>query len=101
MPYWRSWGSQRLFDTGQERTMTVIYGGFILIAIIVGTIYIAGLGRPVVRPKRNTNGSDSVVYHSNTYSSHDSDGGGGSDGSSGTDGGSSGGGDGGGGGGGD
>jgi hypothetical protein len=82
--------------------MTVIYGGLILIAIIAGTIYIAGLPRPFVRPKRNTNGSDSIVYHSHTYGSHDSDGRAGSDGGdSGTDGGSSGGGDGGGGGGGD
>ena len=82
--------------------VTVIYGGVILVAIVIGTIYIASQGRPVIRPKRNTNGNDSIAYDAHTYSLRDSDGG--SDtggGGSGTDGGSSGGGDGGGGGGGD
>lgn len=81
--------------------MTVIYGGVILIGIVAGILYIASRGRPAIRPKGNTNGSDSVTYVSHTH--RDEDGRWGSDagdgGHGGTDGGSSGGGDGGGGGG--
>nr|WP_295883490.1 hypothetical protein [uncultured Devosia sp.] len=73
--------------------MTVIYGSAILIAIIVGTIYIASLPRA---PRRGGSSSDSGPYGDSGGPGHDSGGGHG-----GTDGGSSGGGDGGGGGGGD
>lgn len=78
--------------------MTGVYGGLVLIAVVAGILFIAGQGRPVLRPKRNVNGSDSDAYLSHTYRGDDRSG---SDTDSGTDGGSSGGGDGGGGGGGD
>jgi hypothetical protein len=73
--------------------MTAVYGGIVLIAVVAGILYIAG--RPVLRPKRNVNGSDSAAYVEHTYRGrdHDDRSDSGSDSSDGGDGGGGGGGD--------